>query len=132
MKLINIFLISFLLSCNAYAFWGASKTMVLCYIDNELWFKYTYEVKEKDVIQTTIFPANQTVSKKDEMYKMEKLEDCTVSDPKNWMCGGKIFAEKSGFGATAAHKMLNGKYSFTPFKSSTALPDICEKRVQSN
>ncbi len=117
----------FLTMAEANAFFFNSKVTVFCYLGKGLPIKLVYEVKNNEVIETTIIPANATKSGKDAMVDMEKLENCTVVDSKNWKCGGK---NVEGGIRTETHMVHDGRYSFLPHRPAT--PGICDRRIQSD
>ncbi len=122
-----------LTSTNASAFFWDSKIKVLCNGTKSLSLIFTYEVKDKEIYETAVMPKINTVTGKDELISLNKLEDCTIKDSKNWSCGGKNSPILSSPFRSETHSVLEGSYRFIPAVRNGVQKDfLCERRVQAN
>ena len=79
--------------------------------------EYSVNIERGEVIRI-----QKTFNEKNELAasRIDKLNDCTVLNSKNWTCGGKYFYGNRG----ATEKVIDGKFEFIP--RSTAEPDKCK------
>ena len=126
--LLVIFLIG--LSVNANAFFWKSKIKILCYGEKSVELIYTYELKNGEIYESLIIPKKLSKSNRDELISLTRLDDCTIIDSKNWMCGGKTKYQDSGVYRSETHALYEGRYTHMP--SSSNLANYCTKRVQSS
>ena len=115
---------------NASAFFWSSKIKILCYGEKSVHLVYEYELKNGEVYESLITPKKTNQSGKDELISLTKLDDCTVKDNKNWMCGGKTTYSASGRYRTETHTLFEGRY--THFPGTSNIGNFCAKRVQSS
>jgi hypothetical protein len=126
--LLVIFLIG--ASVSASAFFWKSKIKILCYGEKSVELIYTYELKNGEIYESLILPKKSNKSNKDELISLTKLDDCTIIDSKNWMCGGKTKYQSSGAYRSETHALYEGRYTHMP--SSSDIDNYCAKRVQSS
>ncbi len=114
-------------SVNSHAFFWDQKIKIICYADNTVSFVFTYELKNQEIYSETIIPKNSK-SGKDELISLSKLEECTIKDSKNWMCGGKSTFAFNKIYRSESHAFYEGRYTYKPSSDGDLL---CDKRIQS-
>jgi hypothetical protein len=130
-KMKAIFAIIFIVSsANANAFFWDSKISILCYGGKSLDLILTYELKDREIYEEIIMPKTNTKSGKDELISMVRLEDCTIKNSKNWICGGKSTYHISGIYRSESHIVYEGRYKHVAGSSGSLA--TCDKRVQAN
>ena len=128
-KMKAIFAIFLIISSgNVSAFFWDSKIKILCYGEKSVDMIFTYEFKDGEIYQEVIVPKKETKSGKDELIGLSKMEDCTIKNSKNWICGGKSTYQINGVFRSESHTVYEGRYKYMPANS---IPDLCNKRVQS-
>jgi hypothetical protein len=133
MKIFLLLISLTLVSTNSIAFFWDPKVKILCYGTKSLDLTFTYEFKDKEIFETVVMPKNKTITGKDELISLTKLEDCTIKDAKNWSCGGKTSYTSLTPYRSDLHSVLDGRYRFIPALSGGVPKDWnCERRVQSN
>jgi hypothetical protein len=101
----------FLTSVNSYAFFWDAKIKVNCYQGGDLVLNMEYEVKNGEVYETMIVPKRITISGKNELISLKKLEGCTIKSPKSWTCGGVALSSDY---KQELHTYHEGRYTFYP------------------
>ena len=125
-----IFIFSIISSTNAGAFFWSSKIKILCYGEKSVGLILTYELKDREIYEEIISPKKENKSGNDELIRMVKLENCTIKDSKNWVCGGKATYQINGWYHSESHIVYEGRYKYMP--GSTTSFATCVKRIQSN